>query len=175
MDFSLQIHKGNYKELNTVMNDTLIQAQEALLSKDYKTAIECFSTLLETQTESKESSKALLYLSRSTCYFELKDYKSSAQDAKHVLEMDEIYSEEPIFPGIHSTSVAAAFRLYKVNEGQGNIPKAEAYKRMMEDFMKTFKKNPDKATTIKKVGNDLFTQGQVQHAIKKYHEALQCI
>lgn len=82
----------------------LALAQQAIARRDFTEAANLFTTLI---TEYKPTNPAVLYLSRSTCYLELKEFKKAVEDAELVLKAEEVFSVEEFLPGCFSTHEAA--------------------------------------------------------------------
>lgn len=103
----------------------------------------------------------------------MNDTANISKDCLSILDLPNLVMEEEILPEVYSLHAGAAARLVAVNEKLGFSAKAAAYAKMFSDLQNNVG-DSEKATALKKEGNDMFLRGRTSEAIKKYKDALGC-
>jgi tetratricopeptide (TPR) repeat protein len=157
-------------EENSPMN-ILARAQIAISRKEYKTAAQTFTLLMD---KYPQMSKALPLLSRCTCYFELKEFEKCIADAKEVLTFpDQPFPEELVSgSGCYTTHSAANFHIARAYRQLGDEDSFNKYQKQASKVAQANAMDVSKAQDIRMEGNKFFEMGDTEKAMEKYKEAL---
>ncbi|TPX35155.1 hypothetical protein SeMB42_g07229 [Synchytrium endobioticum] len=150
----------------------LEEAQLAISRKDFKAASTKFTELI--QRAPSATNLALAFMSRSLCYWELKEYQKALDDAVKAYEdFENIVTPHEIVHGAYSTKAVSAFQIAKCHQQlHSDAALVAKYQKLGTDLLKASVADSEKAASLKDQGNDYFKRGWMEIALDKYHQAL---
>ncbi|TPX32464.1 hypothetical protein SmJEL517_g04453 [Synchytrium microbalum] len=151
--------------------EVLEEAQACVARKDYQKATDKFTQLIDVAPPT--ANMALAYMSRSLCFWELKDYQSALDDAMKAHDCEDIITPNEILHGAFNSKAASAFQIAaccgKLGRGAAVVSK---YQKIATDMLKVTAAAYEKANALKDEGNDYFKRGWLELALAKYEEGL---
>ncbi|KAJ3101213.1 hypothetical protein HDU97_001564 [Phlyctochytrium planicorne] len=156
--------------IEQVIQRELVRAQQCIAKQEYEGAADAFTKLIDT---GRIPNPAVILLSRSTCYMQLKKYDRAIEDAEVAFKCPDVQTGEELMPGCYTTRTAAAARLASAYKAVGDNEKAETFKKMATELMKKSAGSVNEAMDLKEEGNVLFKEGKVVDALRKWQAGLQ--
>ncbi|KAJ3351765.1 hypothetical protein HDU83_008667 [Entophlyctis luteolus] len=94
------------------------------------------------------------------------------EDAKTALKLPIVKTTVELYPGCYSTRAAAASYAADASRALGNQSDFVAFKRMATELMKNDASKMEQSEELKRKGNSLFSEGNLEQALEAYKEAI---